>query len=638
MPVDIGPRIGIDGEKEFRKELQNINQQLRTLGSEMKAVTSAFDENTDSQEALAAQAQVLNRQIDTQKQKLSQLEKGLQMSSEKYGENDSRTQKWAQAVQDATATLNRMQSQLSKVHSEMSGAGNTYDNLTRKISNQESELESLRKAHTNAVLAYGKASQEAQDLARQIGTLSAELKESKTAMSQAEQATSGLKTALDEAENSTGGILNSMSGLMGDMGLGGLSSVLGKGFAVGAVVTGVTQLTGAITGLVDETAEYRKIMGTLETSSQAAGYTAEQTAAEYQLLYSVIGDNQTAATATANLQAIGLSQKDLITITNQAIGAWATYGDSIPIDSLAESINETIRAGTVTGTFADVLNWGSQEGETFGVTMRASTEANKEWNDAVAACETAEDYFNLALQGCSSEAERADLVMQAMAKQGLRESADAWKENNKDIIDTNTSQAEFEEAQARLAEKLTPVKDALTDLGTAGFNLLADAVDTVSGAIDDLIGWWDDLIGKIQRGWNDFWGIEEGSRDMSSRGTGFVDGSHAQGLNYVPFDGYIAELHRGEMVIPRSQADVMRSMGISTEMADTMTRSVPVGPSYRSSAPSSGSGTSTDSRPIELSFNLSTELDGQTLARRQYKYVARENNLRGGSLVEVGIG
>ena len=271
MPVDIGPRIGIDGEKEFRKELQNINQQLRTLGSEMKAVTSAFDENTDSQEALAAQAQVLNRQIDTQKQKLSQLEKGLQMSAEKYGENDSRTQKWAQAVQDATATLNRMQSQLSKVHSEMSGSGNVYDNLTRKISNQESELEGLRKAHTNAVLTYGKTSREAGDLAAQIKDLSLELSRNKTAMQQAEQATDGLSTSFSGAGNSAGGL----SGLLGSGGLGG---VLSKGLAVGAVVGGIQQITGALTALVDETAEYRRIMGTLEVSSQAAGYTAEQTA------------------------------------------------------------------------------------------------------------------------------------------------------------------------------------------------------------------------------------------------------------------------------------------------------------------------------------------------------------------------
>ena len=82
MPVDIGPRIGIDGEKEFRQQLQNINQQIRTLGSEMKAVTSSFEDGDRSEEALSAQTGVLNRQIDAQRQKLTQLQKGLELSLE----------------------------------------------------------------------------------------------------------------------------------------------------------------------------------------------------------------------------------------------------------------------------------------------------------------------------------------------------------------------------------------------------------------------------------------------------------------------------------------------------------------------------------------------------------------------------
>ena len=108
MSVDIGPKIGIDGEAEFRKELNNINQQLKTLGSEMKAVTSAFEAGDDSQEALAAQSQVLTRQLSAQEEKLTQLQKGLDAAAQKYGENDTRTLKWAQAVNDATADLNRM--------------------------------------------------------------------------------------------------------------------------------------------------------------------------------------------------------------------------------------------------------------------------------------------------------------------------------------------------------------------------------------------------------------------------------------------------------------------------------------------------------------------------------------------------
>src|SRR5699024_773480 len=114
---------------------------------------------------------------------------------------------------------------------------------------------------------------------------------------------------------------------------------------------------------------------------------AEQTAQTYERLQSVLGDTQTAATATANLQAIGLSQEDLMTVTDAAIGAWARYGDSIPIDSRAESINETIQAGTVTGTFADVLNWAG----------------------------TNEDDFNAKLEAANSTSERANIVLQELA-------------------------------------------------------------------------------------------------------------------------------------------------------------------------------------------------------------------------------
>lgn len=56
-------------------------------------------------------------------------------------------------------------------------------------------------------------------------------------------------------------------------------------------------------------------MSALEASSQLAGYTAEQTAETYKILYGVLADDQTAATTTANLQALGLSQEELTRLT-----------------------------------------------------------------------------------------------------------------------------------------------------------------------------------------------------------------------------------------------------------------------------------------------------------------------------------
>lgn len=113
MAVDIGPKIGITGEREFRNQLQQTNQALKTLEAESKAVTSAFDDETDAEKKSAAQKDVLNRQIETQKDKLALLEKGLQEATQKFGEADTRTMKWQQAVHEGTAKLNDMERQLN---------------------------------------------------------------------------------------------------------------------------------------------------------------------------------------------------------------------------------------------------------------------------------------------------------------------------------------------------------------------------------------------------------------------------------------------------------------------------------------------------------------------------------------------
>lgn len=560
---DIGPRIGLDGEKEFRDALNGINQQLKTLGSEMKAVTSAFDANDKSQENLAQQSKILAKEMQLQELRLQEIQKALDHARSNYAENSYEVQRWQQVMNNATAELNQTRAQFQRVSSALGETENEYDRLSRTIQEQETRLQELRRAHANAVLMSGKSSSAARSLYSEIADLNDELQKNRTAMRNAEAETRDYADALNDADSAAGGL----GSLFGDSALGGL---VGKGLGVGAVVGGITAITSAITGLVDETQEYRRVMGALEASSTAAGYSAEQTSATYEQLYRVLGDNQTAATATANLQAVGLAQQDLYNMTELVIGAWARYGDSIPIDSLAESVNETIRAGQVTGTFADVLNWGSQEGETFGVTLRESTEANKEWNEAVEACETAEDYFNLALQECSTQAERADLVMQTMADQGLAQVAEGYHEVNAATEDANSAQAKYEEAQANLAEKLLPVKTTLTELASGGFDLLSSAIDGVTDSIRDLGDWWDEVQPKLESGWDKFWRTSDTMgkewRRKADGTYGWVDGSHALGLNYVPWDGYIAQLHRGEMVLTEDQARALREgfLGAST--------------------------------------------------------------------------
>ena len=64
MADDFGLKIGLEGEKEFKKALSDINQTFKVLGSEMKLVASQFDKNDKSVESLVARNQVLNKEIE----------------------------------------------------------------------------------------------------------------------------------------------------------------------------------------------------------------------------------------------------------------------------------------------------------------------------------------------------------------------------------------------------------------------------------------------------------------------------------------------------------------------------------------------------------------------------------------------
>lgn len=132
MAVDIGPKIGIEGEREFRQQIQQTNQALKTLAAEEKAVTSAFQGEADAEKKASAQKEVLNKQIEAQKDKLALLEKGLRDSTQKYGEADEKTLKWQEAVHNATAKLNNMEGQLRDVDKEVDETGDSMEDAGEK--------------------------------------------------------------------------------------------------------------------------------------------------------------------------------------------------------------------------------------------------------------------------------------------------------------------------------------------------------------------------------------------------------------------------------------------------------------------------------------------------------------------------
>jgi len=89
---DFGLRIGLEGERDFRSALRDINQAFKVLGSEMALVTSQFEKNDRSAQSLTSRNAVLTKEIDQQRDKVSTLRSALDNAAASFGESDKRTQ------------------------------------------------------------------------------------------------------------------------------------------------------------------------------------------------------------------------------------------------------------------------------------------------------------------------------------------------------------------------------------------------------------------------------------------------------------------------------------------------------------------------------------------------------------------
>jgi|LSQX01.3.fsa_nt_gb uncharacterized phage infection (PIP) family protein YhgE len=128
---DFGFTIGVDGEREFKSALRDINSTMKVLGSEMKLVSAQFDSNNQSQEALTARTAVLNKEVDEQKRKLELLQSALDNASSSFGENDERTKRWQVQLNNAQAELVKLERELDDNTKALNATSNEMDDAAR---------------------------------------------------------------------------------------------------------------------------------------------------------------------------------------------------------------------------------------------------------------------------------------------------------------------------------------------------------------------------------------------------------------------------------------------------------------------------------------------------------------------------
>lgn len=207
--------------------------------------------------------------------------------------------------------------------------------------------------------------------------------------------------------------------------------------AIAAVGAACVAAVGAFLGLAESTREARNNMAKLETSFETAGLSAEAAEDTFTELYSVLGDEGKAIEAAQQLAKISKDEKDLAANTRILTGVMAEYGDSIPTEGLAEGMAATAAMGEVQGVLADALEWQ-------GVNL---------------------EEYNAQLATLATEEERAAYIQSTLTDL-YGASADAYRENNAEVIAAQKAQAELNDAMNELGAIAEPIMTTLKQLAT----------------------------------------------------------------------------------------------------------------------------------------------------------------------------
>lgn len=376
---EIKARLALDGEAEWKKQLSDAQRNLKGLDSELKASQAEFDGQANSIAALSAKHEILKKKQEQQREIVEKLEQAVKDASAQYGENSRKTDELRIKYNNARASLAKLDGEVGDNERYMHEAEDAADDCASSIDG------------------YGK---------------------------KVRAAAESSETATEES-----GFLNSALGRVNVTGLTA-AAVFGK------LASGVKSAVERVSQMVDETAEMRTSLAKLETSAQAAGVAIGADFRDALIELSGVGVEFDEGMETlTNLFAAGITSGDELAATIGAIeGAVIKYQETIKAESLADSLQETLATGELTGQFSELLG---REGLV--------------------------ESYSASLAECKTYTDRLNLTSATLAASGLAEVADAFKETNDALVAYNEAQSRLELAQADYAEMFAPMKAAWTN-------------------------------------------------------------------------------------------------------------------------------------------------------------------------------
>lgn len=455
--------IGGDTTK-LDKALSGTNKTISTTESKLKDVEKLLKLDPKNVELLDQKQRLLAQSVEATADKY----KTLQQAAESATVSNVQYSKWEKALAGIQGQITKTANELAKFEKEakgLEGLGFAPDSsamveVREKAEEAREKLEALKRSAADTFDELGRPMS-----IDQWDDLQRELSEAKISADDAKDAYDSFSPALSKF----GSIAGEISEEAGQL----ANATKGVSIAAGGLLT-------AMLGSVQGTEEFRSDLSKLSTNAQLAGVGLGATEDALRRLNSVSDETDSSVEALSNLLQSGVTESNLQRAVENLAGAAISFFDTVKIESLADSLQETLATGEATGQFAEVL-------DRLGVSV---------------------DGFNTHLAQVPGEAERLNFALDTLQNEGLAGVYNAWVENNSALIENKDATLEFQESLARLAETMMPVMTILTELATsfmnwfsaldkgtrdtivsllamaAGISPVAKAVSGVAGAVD----------------------------------------------------------------------------------------------------------------------------------------------------------
>lgn len=385
----IKTRLTLDGEKEFKQQIQSINRELREGNAQLKEVAATYDLNGNAQEKLTNKSQILRTQLDAQNRIVQEYENRMRQ---------------AEAATDLSADG------LRNYSIQLTNARTKAKQLEKELNDTDRELEEL-----------GRDSRKAGDkLEDNLGEAAEDVENKFEKMAQ------GIKDSLEDVKD-----LQSIS--------------LGVD-----LVRGAWDIGENIANYVEQTVNDNLKRAMVEYNITSAGGDLGTSMAVANEYAGIFQDTDSAYEAVSNLVAAGYSDNELKKMAQYIGGATIMFQDTLKIESLADSLQESLTSGELTGQISELIidRLGYDE------------ETTKE--------QFAEAYKN----------GQADIALEAyLANSGLAEYYEGFKEQNKELVEAATNLQEFNVALNELAGTTLPMLTPVIETLTTAIKWAADEIE-----------------------------------------------------------------------------------------------------------------------------------------------------------------